>query len=40
MNLLNEIERKMAGYWEMRKEFAECKKAMEKHALGLPVGPY
>ena len=31
MNLLEEMERRMKGYMEMRKEFAECKEAMEKH---------
>eukprot|EP00091_Calanus_sinicus_P003608 TRINITY_DN1377_c0_g2_i4.p1 TRINITY_DN1377_c0_g2~~TRINITY_DN1377_c0_g2_i4.p1 ORF type:complete len:110 (+),score=34.43 TRINITY_DN1377_c0_g2_i4:225-554(+) len=30
MNLVEEIERNMASYVEMRKEFAECKEAMEK----------
>ena len=29
-NLIDEMERRMAGYTEMRKEFAECKEAMEK----------
>ena len=31
MNPLEEMERNMAGYVEMKKEFAECKEAMENH---------
>ena len=33
MNPLEEMEIRMAGYREMKKEFAECKEAMEKHEL-------